>query len=72
MINNNQIKLINSVLLRLAPEKIGVFGSRIQPVFKAASYYGNTIAETLFENGLCFPGGSNLSKKDHIRKLLSS
>jgi predicted nucleotidyltransferase len=30
MINNNQIALINSVLLKFAPEKIGLFGSRMR------------------------------------------
>jgi dTDP-4-amino-4,6-dideoxygalactose transaminase len=39
----------------------------LQPVFKAAPYYGNTIAETLFENGLCLPSGSNLRQEDLVR-----
>ncbi len=30
MINNNQIKLINSILFKYAPEKIGLFGSRMR------------------------------------------
>ena len=30
MINTHQIDLINSVLLKYSPEKIGVFGSRIR------------------------------------------
>lgn len=36
----------------------------LQPVFKNYPYYGNTISEILFENGLCLPSGSNLTKKD--------
>lgn len=36
----------------------------LQPFFKAADYYGNDVAETLFEKGLCLPSGSNLSQKD--------
>lgn len=36
----------------------------LQPVFADAPYYGETISETLFENGLCLPSGSNLSQDD--------
>lgn len=32
----------------------------LQPIFESYPYYGNKIAETLFENGLCLPSGSNL------------
>ena len=39
----------------------------LQPVFKQYPYYGSTIAETLFENGLCLPSGSNLSKGERER-----
>lgn len=30
MINNNQINLINSTLLKYSPKKIGLFGSRVR------------------------------------------
>ena len=36
----------------------------LQPVFKDELYYGNTVASDLFENGLCLPSGSNLTKTD--------
>lgn len=39
----------------------------LQPVFKNAAYYGEKTAETLFENGLCLPSGSNLSENDRLR-----
>lgn len=32
----------------------------LQLIFEKYPYYGNKIAETLFENGLCLPSGSNL------------
>jgi dTDP-4-amino-4,6-dideoxygalactose transaminase len=32
----------------------------LQLIFERYPYYGNKIAETLFENGLCLPSGSNL------------
>ena len=39
----------------------------MQPVFEKAPYYGNKVAENLFENGLCLPSGSNLSDDDRAR-----
>jgi len=39
----------------------------LQPVFKNAPYYGDTVAENLFENGICLPSGSNLSKAEKQR-----
>jgi dTDP-4-amino-4,6-dideoxygalactose transaminase len=41
----------------------------LQPLYENYPYYGNKIAETLFENGLSLPSGSNLtdSDKDRIR-----
>lgn len=39
----------------------------LQPIFKDAKYYGGKVAETLFENGLCLPSGSNLSLEDKER-----
>ncbi|ASW76159.1 pyridoxal phosphate-dependent aminotransferase [Chryseobacterium piperi] len=39
----------------------------MQPVFVDAPYYGGKVAETLFENGLCLPSGSNLTDDDRIR-----
>lgn len=44
----------------------------LQPVFKDAPYYGSTISEHIFNNGLCLPSGSNLSssEKERIHKVL--
>ncbi len=39
----------------------------LQPVFKESPYYGNNIAESLFERGLCLPSGSNLTTLDKER-----
>ncbi|CAM3672073.1 DegT/DnrJ/EryC1/StrS aminotransferase family protein [Flavobacterium chungbukense] len=39
----------------------------LQPLFKRYPYYGNNIAERLFERGLCLPSGSNLKQQDKIR-----
>jgi dTDP-4-amino-4,6-dideoxygalactose transaminase len=39
----------------------------LQPVFEKYPYYGNKVAETLFENGLCLPSGSNLTDEDRER-----
>ncbi|MFV8370404.1 DegT/DnrJ/EryC1/StrS family aminotransferase [Flavobacterium sp. LB2R40] len=39
----------------------------LQPIFEKYSYYGTTVAETLFENGLCLPSGSNLDDEARTR-----
>ncbi len=39
----------------------------LQPVFEKHPFYGNKVAETLFENGLCLPSGSNLTEEDRGR-----
>jgi len=36
----------------------------LQPVFEGAPYYGGQVAETLFDDGLCLPSGSNLTEDD--------
>jgi dTDP-4-amino-4,6-dideoxygalactose transaminase len=41
----------------------------LQPVFADAPFYGDGIAEKLFEMGLCLPSGSNLSVKDLNRVM---
>lgn len=44
----------------------------LQPVFEDAPYYGGKVAETLFENSLCLPSGSNLSdeERERIEKVM--
>lgn len=46
----------------------------MQPIFSNAPYYGAKVAETLFENGLCLPSGSNLTNddKDRIAKIITN
>jgi dTDP-4-amino-4,6-dideoxygalactose transaminase len=39
----------------------------LQPVFSGFPYYGQDTAETLFNNGLCLPSGSNLTEADRNR-----
>ncbi len=39
----------------------------MQPVFENMPYFGKNVAEKLFENGLCFPSGSNLTEADFKR-----
>jgi dTDP-4-amino-4,6-dideoxygalactose transaminase len=44
----------------------------LQPLFKKYPFYGSKVAETLFDNGLSLPSGSNLtdSDKDRIGTVL--
>ncbi|PZU86780.1 MAG: pyridoxal phosphate-dependent aminotransferase [Chryseobacterium sp.] len=39
----------------------------LQPVFKDCPYYGENVAEDLFNKGLCLPSGSNLTNDDKKR-----
>lgn len=39
----------------------------LQPIFENYPFYGGTVAEQLFENGLCLPSGSNLTEEDKDR-----
>lgn len=39
----------------------------LQPVFSNCPYYGENIAENLFQRGLCLPSGSNLTEEDKSR-----
>ena len=41
----------------------------LQPIFASYPYYGKKVSETLFENGLCLPSGSNLGDEDRNRIL---
>ena len=63
----------NRESLRLAFEKANIESRplwkpmHLQPIFEIYPYYGNKIAEKLFEKGLCLPSGSNLSIEDKNR-----
>ncbi|TQI70436.1 dTDP-4-amino-4,6-dideoxygalactose transaminase [Gramella sp. Hel_I_59] len=39
----------------------------MQPIFSDCPFYGTGVAETMFDNGLCLPSGSNLSDNDRSR-----
>ena len=46
----------------------------LQPLFESAPYYGQQVAATLFDNGLCLPSGSNLTvgEKERIASQLKT
>ncbi len=56
--------------IRIALEKLNIEcrplwkPMHLQPIFESAPYYGENVAEKLFENGLCLPSGSNLELED--------
>lgn len=39
----------------------------LQPIFEKYPYYGEQVSESLFQNGLCLPSGSNLTDQDRSR-----
>lgn len=41
----------------------------LQPIFKDSPYYGESVAENLFNKGLCLPSGSNLTSEERGRIL---
>lgn len=43
----------------------------LQPIFAQYAYYGTTVSQDLFENGLCLPSGSNLTEDDKTRIKLA-
>jgi dTDP-4-amino-4,6-dideoxygalactose transaminase len=59
--------------LRMAMEKENIESRplwkpmHMQPVFENCAFYGDGTSEQLFENGLCLPSGSNLTKDDMTR-----
>jgi dTDP-4-amino-4,6-dideoxygalactose transaminase len=59
--------------LRLALEEANIESRplwkpmHLQPVFEEYPYYGNKVAEDLFEKGLCLPSGSNITEEDRNR-----
>lgn len=73
LIEPNQEKGINREALRLAFEAANIESRplwkpmHLQPIFGKYPYYGNKVAETLFEKGLCLPSGSNLTDVEKER-----
>ena len=43
----------------------------LQPIFANYLYFGNSVCEDLFNNGLCLPSGSNLTENDKTRIKLA-
>lgn len=41
----------------------------LQPVFSNCPYYGENVAESLFQKGICLPSGSNLTKEEIYRVI---
>ena len=72
-IDATKTKGITAESLRLALEAENIESRplwkpmHLQPIFEKYPYYGNKVAETLFENGLCLPSGSNLTDKGRER-----
>ena len=73
LIDPSKTNSITRETLRLALEAMNIESRplwkpmHLQPVFEMHPYYGNKVAETLFENGLCLPSGSNLTDSDRER-----
>jgi dTDP-4-amino-4,6-dideoxygalactose transaminase len=73
LIEPNAQKNISSQGLRLMFEKQNIETRpvwkpmHLQPIFEKYPYYGNKVAEDLFNKGLCLPSGSNLSVEDKNR-----
>lgn len=61
---------VNTTQLREALEKENIETRplwkpmHLQPIFEKYPYYGSTVAEDLFNTGLCLPSGSNLTQED--------
>jgi dTDP-4-amino-4,6-dideoxygalactose transaminase len=72
-IDENKTKGITRETLRLALEAENIESRplwkpmHLQPIFANYPYYGENVAETLFNNGLCLPSGSNLTEEDRNR-----
>ena len=68
-----QSKNKNNEGLRLAFEKANIESRplwkpmHLQPLFKDSPYYGNKVAEELFDSGLCLPSSSTLTNEDKNR-----
>jgi dTDP-4-amino-4,6-dideoxygalactose transaminase len=79
-IDENKTKGITRETLRLAFEAENIESRplwkpmHLQPIFEKYPYYGNQVAETLFETGLCLPSGSNLTDidRERISKVIKS
>ncbi|MGM8362781.1 DegT/DnrJ/EryC1/StrS family aminotransferase [Flavobacterium sp. ARAG 55.4] len=73
IVNPNNNKGITNEVLRFALASDNIESRQLwkpmhlQPLHEKYPYYGTTVAENLFKNGLCMPSGSNLTKEDRER-----
>ena len=73
LIDTNEPKATTREQLRLALEEANIESRplwkpmHLQPIFATYPYYGNKVSETLFENGLCLPSGSNTTQEERLR-----
>nr|WP_294925864.1 DegT/DnrJ/EryC1/StrS family aminotransferase [uncultured Flavobacterium sp.] len=80
LVQQNTKGNINRETLRLAFENANIEcrplwkPMHLQPIFSDYPYYGNNVAENLFERGLCLPSGSNITKeeKDRIKEVVNT
>jgi len=70
LIDEKETNGITSEKLRIAFESENIESRplwkpmHLQPVFKNSPFYGGSVAQELFEKGLCLPSASNLSSND--------
>ena len=80
LVQQNTKENINRETLRLAFENANIEcrplwkPMHLQPIFSDYPYYGNNVAENLFERGLCLPSSSNITKeeKDRIKEVVNT
>lgn len=80
VIDDENTKGVTPEIMRLSLEKVNIEcrplwkPMHLQPIFKNCLYFGDSVAEKLFNNGLCLPSGSNLTEHDRdvIRKAIQS
>jgi dTDP-4-amino-4,6-dideoxygalactose transaminase len=78
LINPEKTNGITNEMVRLALEAENIESRplwkpmHLQPLYEKQPYYGSQVAETLFNNGLCLPSGSNITdaEREKIRKTL--
>lgn len=70
---NSETAPVNREELRLALTEANIESRplwkpmHLQPIFQGSPYYGATVCEKLFTEGLCLPSGSNLKDEDFER-----
>jgi dTDP-4-amino-4,6-dideoxygalactose transaminase len=73
LIDSEKNNTLNRETIRLALEEENIESRplwkpmHLQRIFKNYPYYGSNIAQSLFENGLCLPSGSNLTAMERAK-----